>query len=65
MYIASTQQATSRVGPIKEQQTTEFVLQAMTTVITMEELKKYMNFHFMVASLLLLSCPNAIGSTLE
>ena len=65
MDFASTHQATSRVGPIEKPQIAEFVLQAMTTVTTMEELKKYTNFHFTVKSLWILSCSNAIGLILE
>jgi hypothetical protein len=65
MDIAFTQQATSRVGPIEEPQITEFVQPSLMASTIMEELKKYMNFHFMVANLLILSYSNAIGLILE
>jgi hypothetical protein len=65
MDIAFTQQATSRVGPIEEPQITEFVQPTRMASTIMEELKKYTNFHFMVANLLILSYSNAIGLILE
>jgi hypothetical protein len=65
MDIAFTQQATSRVNPIKEPQIAEFVLPTLMASTIMEELKKYTNLHFMVANLLILSYLNAIGLILE
>jgi hypothetical protein len=65
MDIAFTQQATSRVGPIEEPQIAEFVRPALMVSTIMEELKKYIKFHLMVANLLILSYSNAIGLILE
>jgi hypothetical protein len=66
MDIASTQQATSRVGPIKEPQIAGFLRPALIASTIMEELKEYMNFHFMVPTKLLdLSYLNVIGLILE
>jgi hypothetical protein len=65
MDIAFTQQATSRVGPIGEPQIAEFVRAALMVSTSMEELKKYTNFHFMVANLFILLYSNAIGLILE
>jgi hypothetical protein len=65
MDIAFTQQATSRVGPIEEPQIAEFLRPALMASTIMEELKEYMNFHFMVANLLVLLYSNTIGLILE
>ena len=65
MDIAFTQQGTSRVGPIEKPQTSECLRPELMASTIMEELKKYMNFHFMVPNILNLSYSNAIGLILE
>jgi hypothetical protein len=65
MDIAFTQQAMSRIGPIEKPQTAEFLRPALMTSTIMEELKKSMNFHFMVRNLLILSYSNASSFILE
>ena len=51
--------------PNKKPQIVEFLRLALMASTIMEELKKYMNFHFMVPNLLILSYSNAIGLILE
>jgi hypothetical protein len=65
MDIAFTQQATSKVGPIEEPQIAKFWRPALMASTILEELKKYTNFHFIVANLLILSYLNIIGLILE
>jgi hypothetical protein len=65
MDIAFTQQATSRIDPIEEPQIAEFLHPTLMASTIIEELKEYMNFHFMVANLLALSYSKAIGLILQ
>ena len=51
MDIVFTQQATSRVGPIKKPQTAELLRPALMDSTIMEELKKSTNYHSMVPNL--------------
>jgi len=65
MDITFTQQGTSKGGPTRKPQILEFSHSAKMGSSIMEELKKYMNSHFMVAKILILSYSNAIGLTLK
>jgi hypothetical protein len=49
----------------EEPQIAEFLRSALMASTIMEELKKYTNFYFIVANLLILSYSNAIGLILE
>jgi hypothetical protein len=61
MDIAFTHQAMSMISPIGKPQIPEFLRVGKMGSSIMEDLKKYMNLAFMVASLLILSYSNAIG----
>ena len=65
MYIASTQQDTSKVGPIEKPLILESLHQAKMGSSIMEELKKYTNSSFMVPYHKLVLFSNAIGLILH